>query len=200
MTCCQPKVWVEELPGHISMEGHERHFRETLELGQRSISKSQKYLFLAKGVDGRTAWDIAAWKGKKEIVEEEWSLGRELQVDQSVAKNMIVLDDGYLKKFKAVLLFLNVFEHLLDCLQDNTWILETVEIDKENLYSVLNNNLCKPSILVYIQPGTGQLCRMRLYIQETLFKCGERKQHPDVLKNKCFPAEKWTDELPLPLQ
>jgi hypothetical protein len=71
---------------------------------------------LAKGVDGRTAWDIAAWKGKKAILDDEWSLGRELQVDQSVAKSRIVLGDGYLKKFKALLLFLNVFEHLLDCL------------------------------------------------------------------------------------
>jgi len=75
-------------------------------------------------------------EGQKELLEEECSLGRELQLDRLVAKNRIVLDDGYLKKFKALLLFLNVFEHLLDCLQDNTLILETVEIDKENLNPV----------------------------------------------------------------
>lgn len=63
-------------------------------------------------------------EGQNEILEEEWSLGRELQVDRSVAKNRIVLDDGYLKKWKALLFFLNVFDHLLDCLLDNTWILE----------------------------------------------------------------------------
>jgi hypothetical protein len=75
-------------------------------------------------VDGRTAWNKAAWRVKKEILEKLWSWQREMQVEQSVAKNRIVLDDRYLKRFKAFLLFLNVFEHLRDCLQDDTWVLE----------------------------------------------------------------------------
>jgi predicted ATPase len=75
-------------------------------------------------VDERTILDVAAWKGKNEILEEVWSLGRELQVDRSVAKKRIVFNDRYLKKIIALLLFLNICEHLLDCLQDNTWVLE----------------------------------------------------------------------------
>jgi len=32
-------------------------------------------------------------------------------------------------------------------------------------------------------------------------KFGEEPQHPNVLKNNCFPTKKkWTDELPLLLQ
>jgi len=38
-------------------------------------------LLLAKGRNGRTAWDIAAETGNKEILEKLWVWGREVQVN-----------------------------------------------------------------------------------------------------------------------
>jgi hypothetical protein len=38
-------------------------------------------LFLVKGIDGLTAWNIAAENDKKEILESLWVWGRDLQVN-----------------------------------------------------------------------------------------------------------------------
>jgi hypothetical protein len=46
------------------------------------VQVNLKYdLLLAKGFDGRPAWDAAAENGNEEILEKLWGWGREVQVN-----------------------------------------------------------------------------------------------------------------------
>jgi len=49
-------------------------------------------LLLSKGFQGCTAWDIAAYKGNKEILEKLWCWGREVKVN---LKDDLLLYKGF---------------------------------------------------------------------------------------------------------
>jgi hypothetical protein len=69
-----------------------RDFGDIVGLGQNITIKPQIWFLLAKGRDGITSWDTAAWYCRKYILEKLWGLGTELQLklkdDMLLAKGM----------------------------------------------------------------------------------------------------------------